>query len=239
MNDTTWLKDGLIAHRGLHTNDFPENTTGAFLNAVRNGYDIELDVRMTKDGKLIVIHDDNLNRLCQIASNVKDLKYDELKSYKILHTTETIPLLSDVLEIIPTTTRLLIELKSSKNNKKLVSSFFKIMHRYNHSYAVHSFSPYIVYLTKNINPKIARGQISKKYKFSPMGFLLARLSFNVFTKPDCITYKFADLPYLKLDKLKLKGMTVISYTVTNEQDLIFVKSRYHNAVFEDFLPKIK
>ena len=51
-----------------------------------------------------------------------------------------------------------------------------------------------------------------------------------------INYKFTDLPYQKLDKLKSKGMLILSYTAKSKEDLEFVQNRYDNAVFEGFEP---
>ena len=52
------------AHRGLYDNisDAPENSLAAFQKAVDAGYGIELDVQMTADGKVVVVHDFNLKR---------------------------------------------------------------------------------------------------------------------------------------------------------------------------------
>lgn len=54
----------LFAHRGLHDDTRAENSLSAFEAACRAGYGIELDVRYSKDGQLIVFHDDTLERMC-------------------------------------------------------------------------------------------------------------------------------------------------------------------------------
>ena len=55
-----------FAHRGLYTQDqsVPENSMEAFRAAVAAGYGIELDIRLTKDGQVVVFHDDTLARVC-------------------------------------------------------------------------------------------------------------------------------------------------------------------------------
>ncbi len=56
------------AHRGLFTNpDIPENSIPAFIKAAQEGYGCELDVHLTKDGELAVIHDSNLMNVCGVA----------------------------------------------------------------------------------------------------------------------------------------------------------------------------
>ena len=59
----SWLVERCIAHRGLHTDKLPENSLGAFENAIKNSYPIELDVHLLKDGTLAVFHDEVLSRV--------------------------------------------------------------------------------------------------------------------------------------------------------------------------------
>ena len=54
------LKGWAYAHRGLHGNGLPENSMAAFKAALDGGYGIELDIHLTKDGDLAVIHDSSL-----------------------------------------------------------------------------------------------------------------------------------------------------------------------------------
>ena len=60
------------AHRGLHDNisDAPENSLAAFQKAVDAGYGIELDVQMTADGKVVVVHDFNLKRISGVDKEI-------------------------------------------------------------------------------------------------------------------------------------------------------------------------
>ena len=65
------------------------------------------------------------------------------------------------------------------------------------------------------------------------------MQFNWYVKPDFINYHYEDLPTKKLDKLYKKGMCVISYTAKSQEALDFVRKRYDNAVFEQFIPNKK
>ncbi len=57
------LKKWDFAHRGLYDNiNYPENSLISFKKAVENGFAIELDVHLTKDEKLVVVHDSSLMR---------------------------------------------------------------------------------------------------------------------------------------------------------------------------------
>lgn len=55
----------MFAHRGLHskTHGIPENSMSAFRAAIQKNYGIELDLHLTRDGELVVFHDDDLKRV--------------------------------------------------------------------------------------------------------------------------------------------------------------------------------
>ena len=98
------------AHRGLHDSRLPENSLAAFRAAVENGYGMELDVHLTRDGNLAVIHDSLLNRTTGQPGRVEDLTTQDLKNYFLEGTQETIPELMDVLTLVQGKVPLIIEL---------------------------------------------------------------------------------------------------------------------------------
>lgn len=104
------IYDIMIAHRGYHLN-YPENSIGAYIEAINNSYAIELDVRLTKDGKLICIHDNYTKRLLGINGKISNMNYSQVYKYKIKKSKENVPLLSEVLHIINGKTVVLIEIK--------------------------------------------------------------------------------------------------------------------------------
>lgn len=110
-----------FAHRGLHSADktVPENSLAAFELAVQHGYGMELDVRLTKDGQVIVLHDDTLDRVCGESGKASQLTFDELQKYRLCGTEERIPLFSEVLKTVDGRTPLIVELKACYNNRAL------------------------------------------------------------------------------------------------------------------------
>ena len=78
-----WLTEKPIAHRGLHSEVSPENSMAAFISAADNKYPIELDVHLTKDGKIVVFHDSNIKRMCGEDKLISELNYAELKEYRL------------------------------------------------------------------------------------------------------------------------------------------------------------
>ena len=73
----------IIAHRGSHLH-VPENTLAAYKNAIKEGADyVEIDLRTTKDGHLVIMHDESINRMTGKKGLIKDLNYSEIKDLKI------------------------------------------------------------------------------------------------------------------------------------------------------------
>ncbi len=105
-----------LAHRG-YSYLYPENTMLAFQKAIERGFDgIETDVHLTKDGYLVLCHDETIDRTSNGKGYIKDLTLDELKQYSFsCHSqyNEKIPLLKDLLLLIKDKDILLnIELKT-------------------------------------------------------------------------------------------------------------------------------
>ena len=68
----------VAAHRGNGA-DFPENTMPAYKSAYEIGADmIELDLRMTRDGEIVLIHDSDLARTADVTGKIRDLSLDEI-----------------------------------------------------------------------------------------------------------------------------------------------------------------
>ena len=99
-----------IAHRGLHSDGVCENSLEAFRRAIEAGYGIELDVHLTADGKLCVIHDCYLSRMTGKPGVAEQLTSEELKEYR-LKDGQHIPMLPEVLELVAGRVPILIELK--------------------------------------------------------------------------------------------------------------------------------
>lgn len=103
----------IIGHRGAPKYE-PENTIESFKKAIEFGADfIECDIHLTKDNRVVVIHDHTLNRTTIGRGYVKDFYLEELKRVLIEKTNSRIPTLEEVLELnFPT----VIELKSFQDS---------------------------------------------------------------------------------------------------------------------------
>ncbi len=116
----------VIAHRGASAYA-PENTISAFKKAIELKADwFELDVHLTADNKLVVIHDDDLKRVTGIEGKVTEKKWDEIKNldagswFSSQYKGEKLPLLEDALKLAKGKIGVYIELKSSDNDDPLI-----------------------------------------------------------------------------------------------------------------------
>lgn len=108
-----------IAHRGASAYE-PENTLRSFKLALDMKADmIELDVRMSKDGHLVVIHDSMVDRTTNGSGYVKDIKLDELKRLDA-GKGEKIPTLQEAIEVGMDKTKFAIELKEQGTEEKTI-----------------------------------------------------------------------------------------------------------------------
>lgn len=91
----------VAAHRGFHT-DVPENSIASIEKAIQNDIDIvEIDVRISKNGIPVIMHDEEIDRTTTGSGNVEDYTVTELKQFNLLHngdqTTQKIPTLAEML----------------------------------------------------------------------------------------------------------------------------------------------
>ncbi|MFD2255121.1 glycerophosphodiester phosphodiesterase [Luteolibacter algae] len=107
----------IIAHRGASA-AAPENTMPAFEEAWRQGADgIEIDIRLTKDGEIVAIHDADTLRTCGVRKIIAESDWQQLENLmpgnpdKPSQPGTRIPRLSEILADLPPGKRLFIEVK--------------------------------------------------------------------------------------------------------------------------------
>ena len=103
----------IIAHRGVTRND-QENTLPAYHQAFSEGADgLEIDVRLSKDEKPIIFHDEDTSRLFKKNLEIKNTTFFELEA--LGNNENRIPLLDEVLDFLPQNKECFIEIKSDAN----------------------------------------------------------------------------------------------------------------------------
>jgi glycerophosphoryl diester phosphodiesterase len=192
-----------FAHRGLHSEDrtVPENSLAAFRLAVEAGYGMELDVQLSKDGKVVVFHDDTLDRVCGVHARVDELDYSELSKLRLCGSDESIPLFSEVLELVEGKEPIIVELKTGKRNKELCEKTHGLLKAYKGKTCIESFNPFIVMWFGIHSPELLRGQLSQRpADFRDGGikgataFVLGNTLLNIFARPHFIAYRIGPRP---------------------------------------------
>lgn len=140
-----------IAHRGLHNKEFTENGLKAFQNAIDSDVAFELDVHLSKDGVLVVAHDDDLFRVSGKRGIIEELTIEEIKNNYTLLDGESIPTLQEVLTLNNEKVPLVIELKVRNNNyKALANQLIKELKNIKDTRNFHliSFDPRVLFIAK-------------------------------------------------------------------------------------------
>lgn len=153
----------LIAHRGLDNIKYKENTKDAILDSLSKDYikGIEIDVRMTKDNKFVLVHDMIINRVSNGSGFVKNMTLKQLKKYNF-GTKEKpckITTLKEILKTIPSDKIVLIEIKNSGDDiDKYVKYFLReIRFFFRKNIYVMSFNEEIMKKIKKFSKKVKCG----------------------------------------------------------------------------------
>lgn len=165
---TLFHKPTITAHRGLSAKA-PENTLYAFSDAIDAGADmIELDVQQTKDGVLVVLHDQNLRRTTGVKKNIWDVTYDEIRDldagswFDPAYANARIPTLEETLQFVDGRIRLNIEIKPTEHTSPTLEQDVADLittYGYTDNCWVTSFSYGSLKRIKEANPDIRTGYI--------------------------------------------------------------------------------
>ena len=231
-----------FAHRGLHTRDksIPENSLPAFERAARAGYGIELDVQLSKDGRVVVFHDDTLDRVCGVHARVDEKTWAELQELRLCGTEYGIPLFSEVLKTVRGRGPLIVELKNGRHNRELCEKTYAMLQDYRGEACIESFNPLIVAWFRFHARDLLRGQLASPTRdyLKDMGrgraFLLSHCLMNIFSRPQFIAYKIGYRPPTVRLAEQLGAMKVgwTSHEPRNE-------NRRDAVIFEFYRPKVQ
>ena len=238
--DMTYLSVD-YAHRGLHNDTLPENSLGAFKNAADNGYGIELDIQLSKDGIPMVFHDATLERMCGVQGNLSDYTCYELKAFRLLGSEYTIPTLAEVLDLVNGRIPLLVEFKPG--NYELCNIACPMLDEYNGIFCVESFDPFMLKRIRQMRPQYARGQLvtahvkKKSFKNFFLNLSLSAMLIHLFSRPDFVAYDIKMKRNLSFFLCKhLFKIPVFAWTVKSEEDYQRCQNKKLLTIFENFSP---
>ncbi len=238
------LPDVYYAHRGLYDNsgEAPENTLPAFERAVKAGYGIELDVRLTLDGRVVVAHDPNLLRICGVDRDIDTLTFAQLHSYRIMNSQETVPLFSDVLRLVDGKVPLIIEIKVKDFARRICEKTDALLAGYDGWWCIESFHPGALMWYRRRHPEVCRGQLSSNFQkhddaHSPGHYIMRYLLADFLSRPDFIAYNCLDQNAVSMNLCRfLFRCPTVAWTVKSERELEQCRTSFDYFIFEGFCP---
>lgn len=207
----------ITSHRG-NSSVAPENTISAIKAAKKERADAaEIDVQLTTDGKVVVIHDFTLSRLANDPRRVIDLSLEELKELEVgswfsrEFAGEKIPTLEEVIEESGNEIMLNIELKPTNDEAKLAKAVVEILEdsKYSDHVIISSLSKKALLETKKLNEDLN------------VGFIIpvALGSFDFDEDIDFYSLEMSFVTKSLVEKLKNQDKELHVWTVNSEEDM--------------------
>lgn len=227
----------IYCHRGL-SSEAPENTMAAVDLAIDSLSDgVEIDVQETKDGVVVVSHDNSLSRTAGINANISDLTYEELLRYDVSKDFSkdfgftTIPTLEEVMELVKGRAHLLIELKRNPSSQDLAEKVVDLIDQYDMLYQCSIQSSDYAYLRQvnELNPDISLGYIltaaiGNYYKNDMVDFFCVR---SMFVNDTTVS------------KAHQQGKAVYAWTVNTRAETERMKNAQVDVIITDYPAKAR
>jgi len=237
-----------IAHRALHdvADGRPENSRAAIAAAIEAGYGIELDLQLSRDGRAMVFHDYELDRLTDATGFVRNHSMSELTEIPLTGGHEGIPTLAEILDLVAGRAPLLIELKDQHGQMgvtdgRLEHATCQDIQRYSGPLAVMSFNPNSVVQLADLAPNVPRGIVTGAYKVENWPMLpqetrdhLREIPDYEATKSSFISHQVSDLDRQRVADLKSKGAAIFTWTVRSVEQEIVARQVADNITFEGY-----
>ena len=228
----------IFAHRGSSASA-PENTMAAFELALQNGADaIELDVKLTADGHVVIIHDQTLDRTTGKPGNVRECSLAEIQlldagsHFDISFKGERIPTLSELFEKIGDRTKYNIELTNyASPTDSLPEKVAALVKRYALSEQIlfSSFNPLALIRVRRKLPQNPIGLLALpgkggRWARSRLGYLLAYQALHI--AKDDVTLKILTSTHRRNDRLHV-------YTVNDGNEMTSLFNMGIDGIFTD------
>ncbi|MBO9581768.1 MAG: glycerophosphodiester phosphodiesterase [Sphingobium sp.] len=219
-----WLLERPYAHRGLHGRGVPENSLAAFRAAIADGYGIECDVRLSRDGVAHVFHDRGLARLTGAEGRIDDLDAAVLARLRLTGGDEPPPTLAALLALCAETP-LLVEVKADRDafaSARLCEAVANDLAGHEGPVAVISFDPRVLHWFAAHAPHIPRGQtLPRRHRCRAKALAIAR------ARPHFLTCDVRDLPGTIPPRLPL-----ICWTVRTTRQRVLAARHGAQIIFE-------
>lgn len=200
----------IISHRASNISKYKPNTKEALLTALSLDFidGIEFDVRITKDKKIVIIHDPVINLVSNGSGIVKKMKYKKLIKYNFgtKENPSRICTLDNLLKDINSNKIILIDIKEESNDLKIADIVLDIIKRYNLNIYIASFNYNIIRYLQNKYKKVGliiNKAINNKKLYNNFGFNIISYQYkNIITKKETFLFTINDVKE-DLDKFNI------------------------------------
>ncbi|MFO1519725.1 MAG: glycerophosphodiester phosphodiesterase family protein [bacterium] len=228
----------VIAHRGA-SREAPENTLPAFEKALQAGADgVELDILPTKDGKLVVTHNETLMELAGVKGKVKQFTLQELKKldfgshFSPQFKGEKIPTLEEVFELVQGKKMINVEIKGINiRSDGREEALVKLIRRWDcaEQIVVSSFNIFALIRMAQQAPEIRRGYLFYEKQMGPS----RRAGWAPLFKPYSLHVSKALVKKGTIEKYHQKGYKVWTWTVNEEKEMKSLMEQGADAIITD------
>jgi len=218
-----------------------ENSLGAVEAALDAGYAVEVDLQLTSDGGLVMIHDRTLDRTAVGSGRVGAHTLDELRRIPLRGSDETLSSVTDLLALVAGRSPLFIELKSPdahEDKARMTAAIARALSGYGGAAAVMTFDVDLLALLRRTLKDTPLGILAGGE--SRRGALVSRFGRDMLlhmprTQPDFVSYYALALPHPAVTMARRKR-PVIAWTVRSAQEAARIARHVDQITFEGFLP---
>lgn len=237
--------DRPIAHRALHGAAGPENSRAAIQAAIDAGYGIEIDIQPAKCGTAMVFHDYMLERLTGTKDMINQTSLADLRNLRLIGSSEAIPTLREVLDLVKGRVPLLVEIKDQDGAlgpdlRGLEEAVAKDITGYVGPLAVMSFNPHSVNRFARLSPQTPRGMVTCAFDHAawphvPAARRVPMSHLNHVANVDFISHHHLDLGNPSIGAQKADGLPVLCWTIRSPAEETEARKVADNVTFESYL----
>ncbi|WP_114964893.1 glycerophosphodiester phosphodiesterase family protein [Alkalilacustris brevis] len=243
-----------LAHRGLHDAKAagrPENSRAAVRAAVAQGYGVEIDVQLSRDGVAMVFHDDRLARMTGHRGKLCEHDAATLAGLALKDGDgEGIPRLGDLMAEIAGRAPVLIELKDQSGGRhlsdgRLEAAVADAVHGCGGPVAAMSFVPAAVMALAHAAPDLPRGLTTGRWTLrdAPRLGAVARAHLRAIrdfdsTGASFVSHDWRDLARAELATLKAQGVPILCWTLRSPREEAIARKTADGITFEGYLPTL-
>ncbi|SFR01646.1 glycerophosphodiester phosphodiesterase family protein [Poseidonocella sedimentorum] len=239
-----------IAHRALHevAEGRPENSRAAVRAAMERGLPVELDLQLSADGRAMVFHDYELDRLTAETGPVALRPADALRQITLRGGAQGIPSLRDILELVDGRVPLLLEIKDQDGAMgpgvgRLEAALAQDLAPYAGPVAIMSFNPHSVAEIARLLPDLPRGLTTCAYDAEDWPLLPEETRRRLRGIPDFervgasfISHQARDLSARPVAALREAGVPILCWTIRSEASETEARALADNITFEGYDP---